>query len=127
MGETKVDETKPCEPKPKKMVRRSVAVALGIVCILLIALIAYFTVTGISAQNSYNNLQNQNKQLQNQVNNLTGILNLIKSTVWVDNQTITEIPQDSTTNWTCKADYLGYISVQVYSGTTVPAAEVAYS
>jgi predicted PurR-regulated permease PerM len=46
------------------MVSRNVAVALGIVCIILVALIAYFTVTGISAQNSYNNLQNQNKQLQ---------------------------------------------------------------
>lgn len=64
MGETKVDEIKPCEPKPKKMVRRSMAIALGIICILLIAVIAFFSITGISAQNSYNNLQNQNNQLQ---------------------------------------------------------------
>ena len=48
----------------KEMVSRNVAIALGIICIILIALIAYFTVTGISAQNSYNTLQNQNKQLQ---------------------------------------------------------------
>ena len=48
----------------KKMVSRNVAMALGIICIILIALIAYFTVSGISAQNSYNNLQNQNNQLQ---------------------------------------------------------------
>jgi len=46
------------------MVSRNVAMALGIICIILIALIAYFTVTGVSAQNSYNNLQNKNKQLQ---------------------------------------------------------------
>jgi hypothetical protein len=67
MGETKVDE-KPCETKPKKMVRRSVAIALGMICILLIAVIAYFSIAGISAQNSYNNLQNQNNQLQTWLN-----------------------------------------------------------
>jgi len=48
----------------KKTVSRNVAIALGTICIILIALIAYFTITGISAQNSYSNLQNQNKQLQ---------------------------------------------------------------
>jgi hypothetical protein len=47
-------------PPPKKMVSRSVAIALGIICILLIAVIAYFSITGISAQNSYNDLKNQN-------------------------------------------------------------------
>jgi cell division protein FtsB len=52
------------ETKPKKMVSRDIALTLGIICIILIALIAYFTATGISAQNSYNNLQNQNEQLQ---------------------------------------------------------------
>ena len=52
------------ETKPKKTVSRNVAIALGIICILLIAIIAYFSITGISAQNSYNTLQNQNKQLQ---------------------------------------------------------------
>lgn len=52
------------EIEPRKMVSRNVAVALGIICILLIAVVAYFSITGISAQNSYNNLQNQNNQLQ---------------------------------------------------------------
>jgi DNA-binding transcriptional ArsR family regulator/cell division protein FtsB len=51
------------QAKPKK-VSRSVAVALGLICIVLISLVTFFTVTGISAQDSYNNLQNQNKQLQ---------------------------------------------------------------
>jgi len=50
--------------KPKRMVNRKLAFALGLVCIVLIVFIAYFTVTGISAQNSYTSLQNQNKQLQ---------------------------------------------------------------
>jgi len=52
------------ETKPKKMISRNVPIALGIICIVLVALIAYFTVTGISATNSYTSLQNQNKQLQ---------------------------------------------------------------
>ena len=56
MSEMKVNE--------KKVVRRSVAIALGIICIILIAFVAYFSITGISAQNSYNNLQDQNQQLQ---------------------------------------------------------------
>jgi archaellum component FlaF (FlaF/FlaG flagellin family) len=58
-----MSETKPSEARPKKMVSRSVALALGIICILLVAIIAYFSIMGISAQNSYNNLQNQNKQM----------------------------------------------------------------
>ena len=53
------------EQKPeKKVVSRTVAIALGTICILLIGFIAYFSITAISAQNSYNSLQNQNKQLQ---------------------------------------------------------------
>jgi len=63
------------ETKPKKMVSRNVAVALGIICIVLIAIIAYFTVTGISAQNSYNNLQNQNSQLQTWLDGNETLLN----------------------------------------------------
>jgi hypothetical protein len=59
-----MNETKPSETKPKKMVRRSVAIALGIICIIFITLVAYFSVTGILAQNNYDNLQSQNKQLQ---------------------------------------------------------------
>jgi hypothetical protein len=64
MNDTKPSETKPSETKSKKMVDRNVAIALGIICILLIAVIAYFSVTGVSAQNSYNSLKNQNNQLQ---------------------------------------------------------------
>lgn|GEM_PF-1979949 len=62
--ETKIDEAKPSVTKPKKMVRRRVAIALGIICILLMAVVVCFSIMGISAQNSYHNLQNQNNQLQ---------------------------------------------------------------
>ena len=77
MSEPKLSET-----KPKKMVRRSVAIALGIVCIVLIAIIAYFSVTGISAQNSYNNLQNQNNQLQAWLDGNETLLNQMET--WID-------------------------------------------
>jgi hypothetical protein len=40
MIEIKVDETKLSESKPKKMVSRNVAVALGIICIVLVAVLA---------------------------------------------------------------------------------------
>jgi predicted transcriptional regulator len=71
----KMSETKASETKPKKVVGRNVAIALGIICILLIAFIAYFSITGISAQNSYNNLQNQNKQLQTWLDGNETLLN----------------------------------------------------
>jgi nitrate reductase NapE component len=35
MSETKVNETKPSEPRPKKIVRRIVAMAFGMICIIL--------------------------------------------------------------------------------------------
>lgn len=144
--------------KPKKMVGRNFGLALGIICIILIALIAYFTVTGISAQNSYNNLQNQNKQLQtwleenktlldqiqasntnlqnqinslnsnlanlqNQVNNLTDVMNLQESTVWVDGGTV-NIMQGPPA-YEENASFAGYVSVQVSSQYNV-TVEVSY-
>src|SRR5271157_4380176 len=84
--------------KERKMVSRNVAIALGIICIVLVALIGYFTVTGISAQNSYNNLQNQINQLQawldgNITNYETAINSLNSNIASLQNQ----INSDSTT------------------------------
>ena len=109
----------------KKMVRRSVAYALGIICILLIAVIAYFSITGISAQNSYNNLQNQNKQLQTwldgnktllnqtQTNNtnLQKIANLQESTIIVQNYMV---------------DFTPFLPIVVVSNNTVLPSKVTY-
>ncbi|MGB8779966.1 MAG: hypothetical protein WCD81_04875 [Candidatus Bathyarchaeia archaeon] len=103
------------------MVRRSVAISLGIICILLIAVIAYFSITGISAQNSYNNLQNQNKQLQanntnlqNQMNNLMGVLNLSESAT-LYNGTVSTFPTVEPASLEESTPYAGYVSVQVSS------------
>jgi cell division protein FtsB len=137
-GGLRMNETKPSVMKPKKMVGRNVAIALGIICIVLIALIAYFTVTSISAQNSYNNLQNQNKQLQtwldgnetllnqtqinytslqNQMNNLTDILSINKSTIWYDG-TLQIVPALEATMLDENAPYPGYVSVHASSPPT---------
>jgi len=173
MSETKIDEAKQNETKPRKVVGRTVALSLGIICIILIALIAYFTVTGISAQNNYNNLQTQNKQLQtwltenasqnanlqnqnsqlqtwldgnetllnqtqtwlsgnvtglqSQVSNLTNIVNLANSIVWVNDQTTSQ-PHGASTSWTEPANDAGYIAITVLSSTTNSTyAHVVYS
>ena len=83
MGETKVNETKPSTVKPKKMIRRTIALGLGIVCIVLVVVSLVGAVTyimpmindkdntisslntEISQSNTNNtNLQNQNNQIQ---------------------------------------------------------------
>jgi predicted PurR-regulated permease PerM len=86
----------------KKMVRRSVAVTIGIVCIIVAAAL------GVVAYLSYS--------LQNQVSDLTSTLNLGKSTVVVDDQTISQ-PANSYTVWTFSASYAGYVSVLVQSSS----------
>lgn len=90
MSETKADETKPSKTKPKKMVSLNVVVSLGIICILLIGITAYFSITGISAQNNYNNLQNQNKQLQTWLAGNETLLNQIRA----DNANFTKQIED---------------------------------
>jgi hypothetical protein len=95
------------------MVSRSIAITLGLVCIVLIALMAYFTVN-----------------LQNQVNNLTEIVNLEKSTVWVDGGTVDITPLPSYEGkgppaYEEKASFAGYVSVQVSSQYNV-VVEVSY-
>jgi hypothetical protein len=80
----------------KKMVRRSVAVALGIICILLIAFIAYFSIAGISAQNSYNNLQSEIDQLQTWLDGNKTLLN--QTQIWLDGNITNHETQISTLN-----------------------------
>jgi Flp pilus assembly protein TadG len=146
MGETKPTETK-SEPTPKKVVGRNVAVALGIICVILIASLAVViymayspdvstSTTSLQSQindlnstynsyvsahthtnDEYNSLNSQNTNLQNQVNNLTSLLNLTKSDVWVTNQTFSQ-PAGTYTGWTHSATYAGYVKVNVESSTT---------
>ena len=84
------------------------------------------------------NLQNQNSQLQtwlngnitslqSQINNLTSIVNLVNSTVWLNDQTTSQ-PHGSTTAWLESANYAGYVSIFVLSSSTNSTyARVLYS
>jgi cell division protein FtsL len=80
------------ETRPKRVIRRSVAIALGLICIVLIALVAYFAVAGVSAQNSYNNLENQNKQLNATIAEQQEIADLQELTVIVQNYLVAYAP-----------------------------------
>ncbi|MGD0160427.1 MAG: hypothetical protein ABSB89_09035 [Candidatus Bathyarchaeia archaeon] len=144
-----MSQTKPSETKPKKMVSRSLAITLGIVCILLIAglggAIAYYTNTINNKDSTYNDyvsthhhtdsdygsLNTQNTNLQNQVNGLNTALNLGNSTVWVSDQTVSQPAGGlgiSYTTWAESASYAGYVSISVTSSTTASTdANVVYS
>jgi type II secretory pathway pseudopilin PulG len=147
MGETKPTETKNSEPTPKKVVGRNVAVALGIICVILIASLAVViymayspdvstSTTSLQSQindlnstynsyvsththtnDEYNSLNSQNTNLQNQVDNLTSTLNLTKSDVWVASQTVSQ-PAGTYNFWTHSATYAGYVKVNVESSNT---------
>jgi len=105
----------------KKMVRRSVAIVLGIVCIILIAgllgAVADYTSmisdkddTIFSQNSQISSLQNQASNLQNQVNDLNNIVNLNRSRIWVLNQTII-FPAGSYASFIRQdTDYAGYVS-----------------
>jgi hypothetical protein len=164
----------------KKIVNRNIAIALGTICVLLVVTTAYFSITTISAQDSYNNLQNQNKQLhtwltgnktlvnqtsitafnslnstyysyisthshtdsaynslsvqntnlQNQVNNLSDIVNLNRNVLWVNKITISNTA-GNVARWapSMSVSYAGYIGIQINSltGNNDTYVEVRYS
>ena len=226
VDETNVDQTKASETKPKRMVRRSVAIALGIVCVLLIAglggAVAYHTMAINDKDNKINsenntinqliatmadqnntiaslnanitNLTTEKNQLQtwldgnetllsqtqmwlsgnitslnarisqlqtwltgnitaynnevtlynNEVNHydnyvadhsytneqyqsLLNIVNLADSTIWVNDQTVSQ-GAGAYSTWTVSASYAGYVSVYVQNSTVAGIqVEVIYS
>jgi hypothetical protein len=72
------------------------------------------------------NANNQITSLQNQITALNDIGNLSVSTIWINNQTISQ-PAGSYTTWTRSASYAGYVSIQVSSSTSITYANVTYS
>lgn len=136
MSNAKANEAKSNETKPKKMVSRNVAIALGIISIVLLiglvgAILNYTSIISgkdndISTKDSQiqtlTNQKNQtqiwlegNKTLLNQTQTwLQGnnsIANLTKSTIWADSNVSVQASSEITKNYT--ANYAGYISVQV--------------
>jgi len=105
----------------KKVVGRNVAIALGIICIILavglVGAITNYASIITEKDNTISSLNSQITNLQNQVNDLNSIINLEKSTVWVDDQTVSQ-PASSYTDWTVSASYAGYVSVRVQTSTT---------
>jgi hypothetical protein len=104
MSEKKVDDypwvsqTKPSEAKPKKMVKRSIAVALGIVCIVLI------TALGVAMSQTFSS--------SSQVNDLTDSLNLRKYVVLVMEKNFYQLSSNYT-SWTFSVNVSGYVLVSV--------------
>lgn len=96
------------------MVRRSMAIVLGIVCILLIAglggAMVYYVSTHHHTDSDYDSLNSQNTNLNN-------IVNLNSSTVLVNNQTITQAAGNYT-SWKFPAVNAGFILVDIENPTT---------
>ncbi|MEM3743852.1 MAG: hypothetical protein QXW43_04920 [Candidatus Methanomethyliaceae archaeon] len=105
----------------KKVVDRNVAIALGIICVLLavglVGAVMNYTSIISGKDSTIASLNSQITNLKNQVNDLNSIINLEKSTVWVSDQTVSQ-PAGSYTQWKVSASYAGYVSVRVQTSTT---------
>lgn len=106
MSETRLSET-----KPRKVVRRSIAIGVGVLFIALLVGLIVVMVTSISA-----------------INDLNSNLNLDKSTVWVNDMTLNQ-PANFYTDWSpgFSASYCGYISAQATSNTSSTYVRVIYA
>jgi archaellum component FlaF (FlaF/FlaG flagellin family) len=117
------------EIKPKKMVNRNVAIALGIICVVLIGSLEYFALAYSSAQNSNDNLQNQVNSLQSQVKDLNNIIELSNSSVWADNNTVS-VTGDLMfypNGYSELVNYAGYLLVGTSSTSNDTWLSVGYS
>jgi hypothetical protein len=65
----------------------------------------------------YESYVNDHSYTNEQYTDLNDTVNLAKSIVWVDDQTVSQ-PANSYTYWTCSASYAGYVSVWVQTSTT---------
>jgi len=111
------------ETKHKKMVSRNVAVAMGIICVVLVGSLAYFVVADNS---SINNLQNQVNSLQSQVKNLNNITELSDSSVWFENYT-SNVNGLIGSNYYTVVSYAGYLILGASSTSNDTWLSVTYS
>jgi hypothetical protein len=106
------------ERKPeKKVVSRTVAIALGIICIILIAClggaIGYYT-KAISDKNQT-------------ITSLNNTVSLEKYAVWVDNQTVSQDLVGTYASWKFSASVAGYLLVVTTSTTNYTYVQVIYN
>ena len=122
----------------KKVVSAKVAI-LGIVCIILLncligAILVYSSIlNGKDRKISAMNQQVTSKDytiswLNSRIEDLASIANLTKSTIWVDNKTVTLQGNNQSSEffvWDFSANYAGYVLVEISSswrGPTVTRA-----
>jgi hypothetical protein len=108
----------------KKVVGRRVFIALEIVCIILLACLVGATSL---YQWQINDKDNTITNLQNQLIDLTNIVDMDKYATWASDQTINQTV-NSYNSWTEETNYAGFVAVQVLSSTTDKTyVEVIYS
>lgn len=117
----------------KEVVSRKVVIGLGIACIILLnclvgAILVYSSIIKdkddkISALNQQITSKDYDvHSLNSQVADLTSIVNLGKSTIWVENETVTLQGNNQSSEfiaWNFSANYAGYVSVHVSSNATI--------
>jgi hypothetical protein len=105
----------------KRVVRRSIAVTLGIICIISLASLLGTTAAYWSMMNEkdkeISSLRNEKANMQNNLTGLNDIVALAKSEQWFTNDTLTIMPNSDFTILH-PINYAGYISVQIESSTT---------
>jgi hypothetical protein len=106
-------------PVPKKVVGKTVAVTLGIICIILVAVLIYSVGMMESANNKISNLQNENSFLKSQIDGLNNIANLSEIDLWKWAANISQPPM-SNYSWSFSASYAGYLLIilNVYQNST---------
>ena len=111
------------ETKPRKVVARNVAIALGTACIILVAFLVLTTIYLVSTINDRNSTINQR---DNAIADLNDTVNLRKYTIWVNNETVTQAAGNYT-SWTFSASVAGYIQATTTSITNNTYLEVKYN
>jgi hypothetical protein len=123
----------------KKVVSRNVALAIGVLCIVLVAvLVAVLVRVVFDYTLMLNNKDSQIADLQSQVkfddstvDRLTAIVNLANSTIWVNNMSISQPAGNSSstyTSWAYSVSYAGYVVVNVLSSSNPDTyVELKYS
>ncbi|MCZ2808331.1 MAG: hypothetical protein O2V44_03145 [Candidatus Bathyarchaeota archaeon] len=104
----------------KRVVRRTVAIGLGIVCIMLlvglVGVILVYSSMIDSKDDAISDLNQQITSLNSQVADLTSIANLSKSMYWLSFKNVS-IRAGYENVWNFISKYAGYVSVQIFSST----------
>ena len=110
------------ETEPKKTVSRNVPIALGFICIILGTLLIGTTIYFTSTLNTTTN------QKESIITDLNDTLNLMKCTVWVNNETVTQTASNYT-SWKFMdgAESAGYFEVLTTSSTNSTYVEIIYN